>query len=96
MDEGDHFDKYHYHRQMALYLDALKFYCADEYGVDDSWTLECNMLVVNTQRNAEQQFSQCFTVSQDKLEKGRAEYKDLLKRVAAYEIFGVSSDLELI
>ena len=82
---------YHYYRQAALYKTMLEEYCKKEYGYTHNWNFEFNFLVVQTIGNYA---SACYRVSDSLLEKGKKEYEDLLKRVAAYKIFGEDADIE--
>ena len=62
-----------------------------EYGYNRNWNFEFNFLVVQTIGNYA---SACYRVSDVLLKKGKLEYEDLLKRVAAYKIFGEDADIE--
>lgn len=82
---------YHYYRQAALYKTMLEEIAKKEYGYNYKWNFEFNFLVVQTIGNYA---SACYRVSDALLAKGKAEYEDLLKRVAAYQIFGENADIE--
>ena len=82
---------YHYYRQAALYKTMLEEVAKKEYGYNHNWNFEFNFLVVQTIGNYA---SACYRVSDALLEKGKAEYEELLKRVAAYKIFGEDADIE--
>lgn len=88
MNDGDHFDSFHYARQMALYTDVVKFYLQDSKDINiKDWTFDCKMCVVNTSKsNALKQYSACFNVSEERLKQGREEYERLIKTVGYYMI----------
>lgn len=83
---------YHYYRQLALYLWVLQLYCANQYGASKTtgWTSECNFLVVQTFPDFE---SKCYKLNSYWLKHGKLEAEMLLKRVAAYEMFGWKSEI---
>lgn len=91
MKPGGSMEKYSYARQFALYRTMLEEVTKKEYGYNHNWNFECNVLVVQTIGNYA---SACYRVSDSLLEKGKKEYEDLLKRVAAYKIFGEDADIE--
>lgn len=84
---------YHYYRQMYLYSWVLWLYCVQKYGAskNQGWKLDCNMLVVQT---FGEYISKCYNVSSTWLKKGKVEGEELLKRVAAYEIFGWDKEID--
>lgn len=82
---------YHYYRQAALYKTMLEEIAKKEYGYNYKWNFEFNFLVVQTIGNYA---SACYRVSDALLAKGKAEYEDLLKRIAAYQMFGENADIE--
>lgn len=94
MNEGDHFDSFHYARQMALYLDCTKCYflndslMIEKYNVDDTWQFRVRMGVVSTGNYdpAYGPFTKGFDVPEEKLQEGREEYQRLLKEVGYYMI----------
>lgn len=79
------FQKFHYYRQMAMYAFLLECYAEKEYGFDDTWTFNINMLVVET--NAPH-LSHVFSVTEPWLRKGGFEFTQLLKRVGFHKING--------
>ena len=87
--------KFHYYRQMAVYGDILWWYCNNKFGAckETGWTLKHNMLVVQT---LDPYSSSCFPVSENFIRKGRKEYKELLKRIAYYSIFGFDKEVEFV
>jgi len=91
MKESGSLFTYHYYRQAALYKTMLEEVAKKEYGYNHNWNFEFNFLVVQTIGNYA---SACYRVSDSLLEKGKLEYEDLLKRVAAYKIFGEDADIE--
>lgn len=82
---------YHYYRQAALYRTMLEEVAKKEYGYNYKWNFEFNFLVVQTIGNFA---SACYRVSDALLAKGKAEYENLIKRVAAYKMFGEDADIE--
>lgn len=83
---------YHYYRQLALYLWILELYCLGKYGAtkEQGWTSEANFLVVQT---IPEYTSKCYQLNQYWLKRGLDEGQRLLKRIAAYEIFGWKSEI---
>lgn len=88
--EGSLF-KYSYYRQAGLYKTMLEEYAKKEYGYNYKWNFEFNFLVVQTIGDYS---SACYRVSDALIEKGKQEYEDLLKRVAAYQMFGENAEIE--
>lgn len=84
------FEKFHYYRQMALYMRVLKAYVHKEFGAteEDGWTFQCNMLVVETN---EPHYSHMFEVGDRWLGLGTFEYESLLKRIAYHNEYGYDS-----
>lgn len=69
------FHKYHYYRQMYMYLEMLKLYAAQEYGFDETWSVKVGMVVVETtNRNR----CQVFEVTDDLLLAGQLELEYIL------------------
>lgn len=91
MKPGGSLEKYSYGRQFALYKTMLEEYCKKEYGYSSKWSFECNVLVVQTIGNYA---SACYRISDKILEQGKTEYEELLKRVAAYQMFGENAEIE--
>lgn len=80
---GNSFVHYHYARQMAAYGFILMSYLRNtELFVDNSWTFEANMLVVETMGWHD---SECFKVHPESLRYGLKEFIALLKVVGWYE-----------
>lgn len=86
------FANYSYARQMATYGTILWYYCIKNYGASKAtgWKLDANMLVVETITNY---WSKAYKVNPSQLTEGRKMFRDLLCRVAAYEIFGWNEQL---
>lgn len=76
--EQGSFQTYHYYRQMHMYGEMLWAYVQEAYGVDRTWTLKVNMLVVETNKPHN---CQVFGVSQTWLDYGKNEYVDLMRRI---------------
>ena len=76
--------KYHYPRQMAMYSFMLQEYCKKQYGFNQDWDFNCNMLVVETINNYR---SNCFRVNETLKKKKKREFEELIKRVAYFQIF---------
>ena len=89
------FTHYHYYRQMYCYMYILWLYCQKKYGASKAsgWTSECNILAVQTAENYE---SRCFNIGQYWLKMGKLEWEMLMKRVAAYEIFGWEKQIDFV
>lgn len=85
------FQKYHYYRQMAMYGQMLWAYCVQEYGVDESWTFNTHMLVVETVAPFN---SQVFKLSEQWIKTGKVEFKELLQRLAFHKIKGFDKSPE--
>ena len=81
------FDKYHYARQMAMYMWMLKLYIENEYKAKP--TLKANMLVVSTVPDFR---SGVFPVNNGHMLSGFTEFTTLLRRVAYYELYGYDAD----
>lgn len=94
-EEWGSMSHYSYYRQMYLYSWVLWLYCTQQYGASKNtgWTMKSNMLVVQTFPDFS---SRCFSVGNNWLKKGKREGEELLKRVAAYEIFGWDSEIDFI
>lgn len=86
------FQNYHYHRQMAMYAFILKNYAIQEYGIDDSWKLKINMLVVETNKPY---MSHAFGVGSKWIKTGYYEFINLLKRVAYHKMNGFDRFVEM-
>ena len=84
---------YHYYRQMYLYNWVLWLYCSKHYGAskEAGWKSDANMLVVQTSPDYA---SRCYNVNSKWMKKGKIEGEELLKRIAAYQLFGWDSDIE--
>lgn len=84
------FEKFHYYRQMALYMKVLRAYVENHYGIseEDGWKFKCNMLVVETN---EPHYSHVFEVGHRWLNVGTYEYESLLKRIGYHNEHGYDS-----
>ena len=84
---------YSYYRQLYIYMWVLWLYCSRMYGAskETGWTSECNFLVVQTVPDYK---SKCWNMGKDWLMKGKKEAEELLKRVAAQQIFGWKTQIE--
>ena len=76
------FNKYHYYRQMALYLWMLSLYAKEVHNISIDH-LSANMLLVSTIPDFK---SGVYKVSKRQIAKGFEEMKDLLRRVAFIEL----------
>lgn len=83
---------YHYYRQLALYNWILWLYCQKHYGAtkDRGWKSEANFLVVQTYP---EYVSKRYKLNNYWLKKGFSEGQELLKRIAAYQMFGWKSEI---
>lgn len=84
------FQKYHYHRQMAMYAWMLFIYCKKEYGVTSDWIQNANMICVETN---EPFTTMVHKVNVDYIKKGFAEFEYLIKMVAYYRQFGYQDEI---
>lgn len=82
------FQKFRYYRQMAMYAKMLRAYAEEKYGMDDTWTFNVNMLVVET---SAPHLSHAFSVTGEWLLKGEYEMNQLVKRVAFHTLNGWST-----
>lgn len=89
------FFKYQYYRQMYIYSMILWHYCQQKYGVSKElgWTLDCNILAVQTLPDYS---SKCINISKNHLKRGKEEFEELIKRVAACELFGYDQEFNFI
>ena len=72
------FARFHYNRQMAMYIWMLTLYAKKQYNIKAD-SLKANMLLVSTVPDFR---AGIFKVSKNEISKGFAEMSDLLKRVA--------------
>lgn len=75
---------YNYYRQFYFYSLCLQEYCKQQYGFNQDWDFNCNVLVVETFGEHK---SECFRINETLLRKGKREFEELIKRVAYYQIF---------
>lgn len=89
------FQHYHYFRQLFVYGMILWNYCQKKYGVSKQtgWKMDFNILAVQT---IPDYTAQCFNISRDWLKKGKIEFEMLMKRIAAYEIFGDKNPIDFV
>ena len=87
MQPDGSWDKYCYARQMAVYSTILWYWLMKTYGVSKKlgWQLKANMLVVETIPNY---WSRSFYVTDQQLKQGQKMFRELMSRVAYYNIFG--------
>jgi hypothetical protein len=81
------YDKYHYYRQMAMYIWMLTLYAKSYCNIDKIGSLTANMLLIST---VPDYYSGVFKVSKNDIDRGFNEFSDLLKRVAEIELTNVS------
>ena len=81
--------KFHYHRQMGMYLCFLKKYVDKEFG--EGYKCAANMLVVET---CGAQAAGIFNVSQPDIIAGFNDFVQLLKRAAYHQVNGYEQILE--
>lgn len=85
-EEGN-FGRFHYHRELAIYLWLLKMYAEQKYGIKNP-TMKVNCLVVST---IPDHYTKVYKVTNKEIDKGFKEFRYLLKLVAyyiAYEGYG--------
>lgn len=75
----DSFEYYRYYRQMAWYKDALKIHIGREYGSIREWSIDVYIVAVETGGLNECKVQK---VNPQYIEQGRAEYTDLVNRIA--------------
>ena len=71
----------------------LWLYCQKKYGAskESGWASDCNILAVQTTEDRE---SRCFNIGSSWLKMGKVEWEMLMKRVAAYKIFGWETQID--
>lgn len=87
-EEGN-FGKFHYHRELAIYLWLLRLYVEKEYGMKNPH-MKVNCLVVST---IPEHYTKVYEVTNKEIDKGFKEFRYLLKLVAyyiAYEGYGLA------
>lgn len=84
-------NKLHYYRQLAIYKSILMYYLLKTRGTSETsgWTVNCNILAVETVMN---NYSKSFIINDEYIHRGIDEAHELLKRVAACEIFGYDKE----
>lgn len=82
IDFKDSFVKYHYARQMAMYMYMLRLWCEKENGVKPS-TSKANMLLISTVPDF---LAGVYKVKNSQIAQGFKEFKDLLQRVALLQL----------
>ena len=76
-----HISKYHYNRELAMYLFLLRLYVIKEYGIENP-TMKANYLVVST---VPQYYTKVRAMTKKECYAGLHEFRTLL-RYAAYQI----------
>lgn len=91
MEPDGSFFNYHYFRQLQVYENILEKYLLKSRGISKAsgWTFKRNILAVETIFDHN---SQCFAIGDDYIYHGQQESEELLKRVAACEIFGYDKE----
>ena len=89
------FQHFRYYRQLGVYMSILELYVDKELGLStkNGWKFESNICCVETIPNY---WSRCFKISEEELHRGIQEFSQLMKRVAACEIFGYDAELNFI
>lgn len=84
-------NRLHYYRQLAIYKSILMNYLLKTRGASEAsgWTVNCNILAVETIGNHN---SRSFIINDEYIYRGIDEANELLKRVAACEIFGYDKE----
>lgn len=78
---------------MYVYSLVLSGWCRKMYGYDKTWTMENNMLVVETDTDHR---SDMFNVPRSELIRGMNDFNRLISEVAYYEMFGYEEQVEFI
>jgi len=88
------FQKWHYQRQMSMYSQMLLEHCKREYSIADisDWTIKVNMIVAETCQPFN---AYSFEVTQDWLDAGQQEYRNLMARLAWHMQNGFDKLIEL-
>lgn len=86
---GTNFLKFNYYTQFALYLYVLIQYCKQHYGYDETWSFDCNVIVVGTRGYNN---TAIYKVLDPFIKEGRREFCRLLKMVAYCEMYGYDDD----
>lgn len=88
------FQKWHYYRQMAMYVQMLVLYCKKEYKIVDleSWTINVNMIVSETVPPFN---AYTYKVTDAWLTVGSNELEELFGRIAWHRIYGFDKVIEL-
>lgn len=91
IEPGGSFERLHYYRQLGIYGEILMYYLLKTRGISKAfgWTINHNILAVETVMD---NYSQCFVINDNYIHKGIDEAHQLLKRVAACEIFGYNKE----
>lgn len=91
VEPGGSLERLHYYRQLAIYKEILMYYLFKTKGISESsgWTANTNILAVETIPNY---YSQSFIINDAYIQRGIDEAHELLKRVAACEIFGYDKE----
>ena len=91
VEPGGSLEHLHYYRQLAIYSEILMYYLLKTRGIgkDSGWTVKHNILAVETIMS---NYSECFVINDNYIRKGIDEAHELLKRVAACEIFGYDKE----
>ena len=76
----DNFDKFHYHRELAIYSWLLSLCAKKFYNMEDC-TIKSNCLVVST---IPDYYTKVYEVTKKDFIKGWEEFKNLLRLVAQY------------
>ena len=87
--EDGNFMRFHYYRELAIYLWLLKLYACKKYGLKNP-TMKVNCLVVSTIPG---HYTKVYEVTNKEIDKGFKEFRYLLKLVAyyiAYEGYGLT------
>ena len=87
--EDGNFGRFHYHRELAIYLWLLKMYVEKQYGMKNPH-MKVNCLVVST---IPDHYTKVYEVTNKEIDKGFKEFRYLLKLVAyyiAYEGYGLT------
>lgn len=90
-EPGGSLERLHYYRQLSIYSEILMYYLLKTRGISKEfgWTVNHNILAVETVMN---NYSKCFVINDAYIHKGIDEAHELLKRVAACEIFGYDKE----
>ena len=86
-------NKYHYHRQLAIYNWILLEYCKQQYFYNEDWTNQVNIIAIDKKSPYD---IGVFRIKEYDLNKGLEEFYTLMKMVGYCELTEYSDDISFI